>query len=86
MGIYVYKETAMEKVISKSKFKPKALQYFRQVQESGQELIITDHSKPVLKIVPYREELTSLESLRNTVLKYDNPTGPVGEDEWDALK
>jgi prevent-host-death family protein len=86
MGIYISKETAMENVISKSKFKPKALQYFRQVQESGRELIITDHSKPVLKIVPYREETPSLESLRNTVLRYDDPTGPVGEDEWDALK
>ena len=44
----------MENVISKSQFKPKALKYFRDIQESGQELIITDHAKPVLKISPIK--------------------------------
>jgi hypothetical protein len=38
----------MEQVVSKSQFKPRALQYFREVQEKGLELIITDHGKPVL--------------------------------------
>lgn len=42
----------MEKIISKSKFKPKALQYFREVEKTGQQIIITDHGKPVLKIIP----------------------------------
>ena len=40
----------MEHRISKSKFKPRALEYFREVEKTGKALIITDHGKPVLKI------------------------------------
>ena len=77
----------MEKIISKSRFKPHALKYFREVQETGQELIITDRSKPVLKITPYTEEPEQvLKELRNTVLFYEDPLEPVGEDDWDVLK
>ncbi len=77
----------MDKVISKSKFKPYALQYFRQVEQTGKELIITDHGKPVLKIVPYSEDpLDALKVLRNSVLKYEDPTDPVGLDDWESLE
>jgi antitoxin (DNA-binding transcriptional repressor) of toxin-antitoxin stability system len=50
-------------------------------------LIITDHGKPVLKIVPYSEDPASaLKSLRNSVLKYENPTYPIGLEDWESLK
>ncbi len=45
----------MKEVISKSQFKPRVLEYFRKVQEKGVELIITDHGRPVIKIIPYPE-------------------------------
>jgi antitoxin (DNA-binding transcriptional repressor) of toxin-antitoxin stability system len=35
----------MEQAVSKSQFKPRALQYFQEVREKGVELIITDHGK-----------------------------------------
>ena len=77
----------MEQVISKSQFKPRALEYFREVQEKGVELIITDHGKPVIKIIPYSDNHeANLKRLRNTVLRYDDPTEPVGLEEWEALK
>ena len=77
----------MTNIISKSAFKPQALKYFRQIEEQGQEIIITDHAKPVIKIIPYRQEPhTILEELRNSVLQYDNPLDPVGQDDWEALK
>ena len=77
----------MEKVVSKSKFKPRALQYFREVEKTGSSLIITDHGKPVLKIVPYTEDLlNSLKTLRNTIIKYDDPFEPVGLADWESLK
>ena len=73
--------------ISKSKFKPKALEYFRDVQETGKPIIITDRGKPVLKLVPYIEKSESiLESLRNTVLQYEAPTEPVGLEDWEAFE
>ena len=69
----------MENTISKSKFKPRALEYFRLVQETGRELTITEHGRPVLKIVPYSEQPEqALKALRNTVRKYLKPTEPVG--------
>jgi len=77
----------MDNVISKSKFKPHALKYFRQIEKSGKELIITDHGKPTLKIVPFSEDpLEALKALRNSVIKYEDPTGPVGLEDWEALK
>jgi prevent-host-death family protein len=77
----------MAQIISKSAFKPHALKYFRQVQEKGEEIIITDHSRPVIKIIPYREEATTvLQELRNSVKRYDSPFDPVGGEDWESLK
>lgn len=77
----------MPKVISKAQFKPKSLEMFRSVEQTGEELIITDHGRPVLKIVPYSEDPEQwFRGLRNTVIRYDKPFEPVGEDEWEALK
>jgi prevent-host-death family protein len=73
--------------VSKSDFKPRALQYFREVEQTGKALIITDRGKPVLKILPYSDEPDeSLKMLRNSVVKYENPTDPVGLDDWESLK
>ena len=77
----------MEQVISKSKFKPRTLHYFREVEQTGRELIISDRGKPVLKIVPFRADPAEcLRSLRNSVIKYEAPTAPVGLNDWESLK
>ena len=77
----------MEKMISKSKFKPRALHYFREIEQTGRELIICDRGKPVLKIVPYAEDPEkALKALRNTVINYTDPTEPVGLEDWETLK
>lgn len=77
----------MDHIISKSKFKPNALKYFRDVEQTGREIIITDRGKKVLRIVPFREEPQKvLQLLRNSVVKYDNPLEPVGLEDWEALK
>ncbi|MFZ1983600.1 MAG: type II toxin-antitoxin system Phd/YefM family antitoxin [Desulfatitalea sp.] len=73
--------------ISKSEFKPKALHYFRIVEQTGKEFIISDRGKPVVKIVPYKDSTEdTLKALRNTVKSYIEPTQPVGLDEWEVLK
>ena len=77
----------MEDMISKSQFKPRALEYFREVEKTGKELIISDRGKPVLKIVPYTENSEeALKALRDTVVEYVNPTEPVGLEDWEALQ
>jgi antitoxin (DNA-binding transcriptional repressor) of toxin-antitoxin stability system len=49
--------------------------------------VITDHGKPVLKIVPYTvDPATLLKPFRNSALKYDDPTAPVGLEDWEALR
>ena len=74
----------MEKMISKSKFKPRALHYFREIEKTGRELIICDRGKPVLKIVPYTEDPE--QTLHNTVINYTDPTAPVGLEDWGNFK
>jgi prevent-host-death family protein len=66
--------------VSKSRFKARALELFRQVEQSGQPLIITDRGVPVLKLIPFEEDLNAtLAALRGTVLEYTDPTEPVDE-------
>lgn len=68
----------MEQTVSKSAFKVKALEYLEEVERSGKALVITDHGKPVLKIVPYScDPMEVLESLRGSVVRYDDPLKPV---------
>ena len=77
----------MAEAVSKSRFKPHSLEYFRRVEQTGEELIITDRGKPVLKVVPYHEEPSvALQRLRNSVLTYTDPLEPVAEDDWKALR
>lgn len=76
----------MEDTISKTRFKARALEYFREVERSGRELVITDRGRPVVKLVPFKAEPgRALLTLRESVLRYDAPTEPVGEEDWEAL-
>ncbi len=77
----------METQVSKSRFKAKALEYFRQIESTGHGLIITDRDRPVLEIRPYRPDPdAALRALRGSVVRYDEPTEPVGAEDWEALR
>ncbi len=77
----------MQQQISKSNFKARALEYFRQIEHTGKELVITDRGKPVLKISPYsRDPAAALKTLRGSVLRYDDPMEPVALEDWEALE
>lgn len=73
--------------VSKSQFKAKALEFFRQVELTGEPVVVTDHGQPKLEVRPY-QPLTRdpLDVLRGSVLRYDHPTAPVGEDDWEACE
>ena len=74
------------KKISKSRFKARALEYFREVERTGAELVITDHGRPVVKVVPFEAEPgQALRLLRETVVEYGDPTEPVGDSDWEVL-
>lgn len=45
--------------ISKSALKAKMLEHFRRVEETGEELIVTDNNRPVLRVIPIRPRIPS---------------------------
>ena len=74
-------------VVSKASFQDRAQEYLRQVESTGEELILTDGGKPVLRVVPFKPDpMEALKSLRGSVLRYDDPMEPVGLEDWESLR
>ena len=70
--------------ISKSKLKPSLLKYLRLVESKKQSLIVTDHGRPVARIIPHTGKKQDLLSeLAGSVTYYEEPLEPVGEGDWD---
>ena len=77
----------MHTQVSKSQFKAKALEFFRQVEASGESVVVTDHGQPKLEVRPYKASTRSpLDVLQGSVLRFDSPMAPVSDDDWEALK
>jgi len=76
----------MNTSVSKSQFKPKALEYLRLVEQLKQPLVITHGGKPVVRILPYVDDRKqALKSLKGTVVSYTDPLKPVAQTDWEAL-
>jgi prevent-host-death family protein len=76
----------MKNAVSKGQFKAKALEYFREVERTGEPVIVTDHGRPVVEIRPYRGiEKDPLTILKGSILKYRDPTLPVADNDWEAI-
>ena len=76
-------------IVSKSQFKPKALEYLRKVEQEKKPLTITHGGKPVVKVIPIKEKDEDeeiLKELKGTLIYYKKPTESVGIDDWEALK
>jgi prevent-host-death family protein len=70
--------------ISKSQLKARMLEVFRRLEETGEELIVTDHNRPVLRIVPIRGRTPASEmfaDVRGRVAYSGNILEPTIE-EW----
>ena len=75
----------MTTTVSKSRFKARALELFREVERTRKPIIITDRGNPVLKLSPYADDpRETLRVLRESVVRYDAPTRPVGDDDWES--
>ncbi|MDA1079731.1 MAG: type II toxin-antitoxin system Phd/YefM family antitoxin [bacterium] len=84
---YVSIVTTMAVTISKSQFKPKALEYLRLVELKRERLIITHKGKPVAQVMPYEDESEAIrKKLANSLLFYTDPLEPVGLEDWEALQ
>ena len=70
--------------VSKSVLKAKMLEYFRQVEERGEELVVTDNNVAVIRILPIRKRQTADEvfaNLRGRVVYHEDVMTPT-TGEW----
>lgn len=70
--------------VSKSALKARMLEYFRRIEETGDELIVTDNNRPVLRILPIRKHVPAAElfaDVRGRVVYHEDVLAPTA-DEW----
>ena len=73
--------------ISKTELKAKALEYFRQIETTGQSVVVTDHGQPTIEIRRYQAtQKHPLDLLRGSVLSFNQPFEPIGADDWEAAQ
>ena len=61
----------MPKTVSKSEFKPPALAYLREIEDTGEPLVLTDRGRPVLRITPYAPTEETRAALEGCIVRYD---------------
>lgn len=74
--------------ISKSKLKANMLRVFRDIEQTGEELIVTDRNQPVLRIQPIAPKKTVEEvfgTLQGKVIYRQDINTPT-TDEWEDLR
>ena len=79
----------MTRTISKSKLKANMLRIFREIEESGEELIVMEHNRPTWIIRPVKQKRSVDEIFgpyrgKAKILEEDIDS-PATED-WEALK
>ncbi len=70
--------------ISKSKLKTNMLRIFRNIEETGEELIVTDHNRPMLRIQPIASKKTIEEvfgAVQGKVIYHEDVNRPT-TGEW----
>jgi len=75
------------KNISKSKLKSQLLEFLRIVESGGEEIIVTDRGRPVVKISKYGDSPSTEElfgQMRGKIKYFEDLTTPTSE-EWGEL-
>jgi hypothetical protein len=77
----------MPKKVSKGQLKAKMMEYFREIEKTGEELIILDNKRPVLKIISLvKKEKKSVEKIfskyRGKVRYFEDINQPT-QDQWE---
>jgi antitoxin (DNA-binding transcriptional repressor) of toxin-antitoxin stability system len=84
------------KTVSKGKLKARMLEYFREVEQSGEPLIVTDHGREVLEVRPFASRaLVTAEDVLTWYRAGTSPRPEVSEEElveplpledWEVLR
>lgn len=71
--------------ISKSELKARMLEYFRRIEKTGEEIIVTDNRKPVIKVLPISPRRSPDEVFRVQQGKvvYNEDIMTDTSDEWE---
>lgn len=72
--------------VSKSRLKSRMLEIFRELQENGGELVVTDRGKPVLRITPIENRASVPDifaAYRGKLVWHEDPTEPT-QGEWES--
>jgi len=74
--------------VSKSKLKAKMLGIFREIEKTGEEVVVTDNKKPVLKIVSLKEKKSFDEAFADIQgkMEYTDDIYESTQEEWGELK
>ena len=73
--------------VSKSQLKAKMLEYFRRVEQTGEELIVTSGGKPTLRVIPYESRQSPSQAfsvIREQAAEYGDIREPE-TDEWGEV-
>lgn len=74
------------RTIPAGEFKAKCLKLMDEISESGQELVITKHGRPIARLVAV-DERPHRPRMEGTVLWYHDPSEPaVDPDDWKVLR
>ncbi len=79
-----YGHNEFMETVSKSALKARMLEYFRRVEETGEELVVTDNNRPTLRIRPIRERQPATDTfagLQGKVVYREDVLSPTTE-EW----
>ena len=72
------------RTIKASEFKAKCLKLMDEVAETGEEIVITKHGRPVSKLVPCDERPETLFGLYRDVIRIRGDiVGPMPREWWD---
>ncbi len=74
-------------VMTKSELQTQLLEFFQEIEKSGEEVIITENERPVIRIEPIKKKLTVDEAfagMRNSLIFHEDPDTPT-IDEWDEV-
>jgi prevent-host-death family protein len=84
------------KTVSKGKLKAKMLEYFREVERTGEPLVVTDHGRPVLEVRPVagKQVVTAQDVLEwygqgggpGVLPDEEELMKPMPWEDWEALR
>jgi antitoxin (DNA-binding transcriptional repressor) of toxin-antitoxin stability system len=83
------------KTVSKGKLKARMLEFFREVERTGEPLIVTDHGREVLEVRPIQKRLATAKEFLEAYRAGTRPQAEVAEEvlmeplplkDWEVLR